>query len=305
MIDEDDPLSDLRVDKEKFDRDASKFRKGEPLFEGASSPLKSNEADQFSNKSSVQQEKGKTNKKEISTADNVTDQKKKQIQKNSEKGLGFNNTISAMSDSIGDVRIQANALKGFDILDDLADKEKLSDVSMGIFATLTEDNKGKNNEVDDLFGTKVTPSSSHAGKLRVGRQIENESTINDLTNSKVFLEKETDDNLNFDVFGISKTKQEILKQQAAAVSTTSKEEAVLKELTPLGLGDESTLDKLEALTIASDTDKASSREPTGATKSTSEVITDIDMDKLDIDAYISSMSSSGDKGSEGGGGLFD
>ena len=94
-----------------------------------------------------------------------------------------------MSDSIGDVRIQANALKGFDLLDDLADKEKLSDVSMGIFATLTEDNKGKNNEVDDLFGTKVTPSSSHAGKLRVGRQIENESTINDLTNSKVFLEK--------------------------------------------------------------------------------------------------------------------
>ena len=89
------------------------------------------------------------------------------------------------------------------------------------------------------------------------------------------------------------------------MSTTSKEEAVLKELTPLGLGDESALDKLEALTIASDTDKASSREPTGATKSTTEVITDIDMDKLDIDAYISSMSSSGDKGSEGGGGLFD
>ena len=87
MIDEDDPLSDLRVDKEKFDRDASKFRKGEPLFEGASSPLKSNEADQFSNKSSVQQEKGKTNKKEISTADNVTDQRRNKFRKILKKDL--------------------------------------------------------------------------------------------------------------------------------------------------------------------------------------------------------------------------
>lgn len=282
-------MSSLRATKETT---ALFENSGESLLGNTS--LKSVEAEKFASKASVQREKEKMA------------MKKATAERGSEKGLGFNNTLSALSDSVGDVRVQASALKDFDLLEDLADKNKLSDLQESIFATLTEDSKGKGgSEMDDLFGRKMAPSSSSSSStIRVvGRQVgKNESEINDLTNSKAFLEKETDDELDFDVFGISKTKQAEKKQQAAAAPKGG--DGIQKELNLAGLEDETALDKLEALTIASNTEMAPSRTKTvGAATAAAPVVTDIDMDKLDIDAYISSMSSGGD--TDKGGGLFD
>jgi hypothetical protein len=319
----DDPLSSLLGDGERrsgkglFDGDDDLFSgsKGDSrsMGEEPSSVLKSVAADKFANKASVQKQKIKVEQQ--AAADKEARERKGLVDKGGgankalEKGLGFS-VNPEVSGSSGDARL--TDLKDFDLLENLADKEKLNDLQESIFATLAGDEKKK--ESDDLFGTKTkkggTSSSSSGGSLRLGRQL-NETKIDDLGSATSFLEKETDDELNYDVFGVSKTKQAVKKQ---AVTIESNAEAVQKELGSIGIGDEEALNKLDSLTQESSPSlesRSGSKKPptsTAGVAAPAEVVTDIDMDNLDLDAYISSMTGGGAGGegsSSGGGGLFD
>ena len=314
-----DPLSSLLDDgksnsgptaKGLFDEDATIFGKD-------SSELKSVEGEKFANKASVLKQKERV-ERQAAAADRERREKEmiggvKSVGANKamEKGLGFSMNPE-VSGSVGDVRIQATNLKDFDLLENLADKEKLSDLQESIFATLAGDDEKSKKGEDDLFGSKTkkggSSSSSSVGTLRLGRQL-NESKIDDLGSATSFLEKENDDELNYDVFGISKTKQAVKKQ---AVTIESNTEAVQKELSSLGIGDEDALNQLDSLTQEPSSEGRSKSKPMTATAGVpapAEVVTDIDMDNLDLDAYISKMTG-GEQGGGGGsgssgGGLFD
>ena len=115
-------------------------------------------------------------------------------------------------------------------------------------------------------------------------------------------EKESEDDLDYELFGISKTKQTVRKQ-----AEVLKRDVVKHELGDIGLENSDTLDKLAALTVEDNTSAATAPAVTSSVAAP-EAVTDVDMDALDLDAYIASMSGGGGDGDgtgSGGGGLFD
>ena len=128
-----------------FDEDATIFGKD-------SSGLKSVEGEKFANKASVLKQKERV-ERQAAAADR--ERREKELigvvksggaNKAMEKGLGFS-INPEVSGSVGDVRIQATNLKDFDLLENLADKEKLSDLQESIFATLVGGNICLENQV--------------------------------------------------------------------------------------------------------------------------------------------------------------
>ena len=194
---DDEPISaSAHSDSSAFSSSSSSLFDDEPFLRQA-------DASKFANKASVQKQKAKLEQEAAAVQAAAASQPRGA--KTEEKGLGFGSSIT-----LSDTNANTNKnLKDFDLLENLADKDKLSDLQSSIFASLTGNDGDssssgsatKQDGTDDLFGGKGSvklPSSSSSGgggSLRVGgrQQHVNETNIDDLSNSKAFLEKESED----------------------------------------------------------------------------------------------------------------
>jgi hypothetical protein len=242
-------------------------------------------ADKFGGKSSVMKEKAKMQAVQQTAASRGAPKDISSPVSQFERGLGFSTVPELSSDSAG--KLQKEAAKEVDILATLAASEnKFNDVESSIFDALGVSQSSKNIENagdGSLFGKKVA-----TGVPRIGEKFGKNEAFGDLGTSK-FLEKEEEDKLAYDIFGVSQTKQNIKKQTMKLKAEEAADESELDEIKHLKLEE----DKQKAPEVRAVDIEIDPQQPAAE-------IADFD----DVDAYIAKMAgSTADSG--GGGGLFD
>ena len=243
-------------------------------------------ASKFGGKSSVAKEKAKAQAAQTASSSSVAPKDINAPASQYERGLGFSTVPELSSDSSN--KLHKDTVQEVDILATLAASEdQFNELESSIFDTLgVPGNSSKSKDKADLFGKKTT-----AGVPRIGNKFgSGDESLVGLSTTK-FLSKEEE--LDYDVFGESQTKQNIKKQT--------------EKLKAQGTADESELDDIQHLKLSEEAENAPTAravniEIDSQLQKPAAEITDFD----DVDAYIAKMAGgSSTSGDSGDGGLFD
>lgn len=243
------------------------------------------------------------------------------------KGLGFGETISSASYNFDASNMTGKASSAIDFLDEVSKDAKKKATSDALEDTIFgKSSSTTKNSMQDEFGFlgRSNSSSTQAskGNIRI-KEVHDaeEMKLDDLKASRAVLEKESDDTLDFRIYGRNiakssaaeiqamkekKEKETIQAASRAGMRDLQEATSQLSELDLLSkqalIPDEEVIkqQKLQAATLAAAA--LNSAQPMLSTSSSFANSTEeVDIGSLDLDAYLAANSG----GSKTGGGLFD